>query len=163
MITLRRYKKDDAEKIASWTKDEVAFRLWCADRFKKYPLQIDEFNQMYDNTDKNSFFGMIAEDNGECVGHLFFQTLSPHRIKLGLIIVDSARRGMGYGKRMLEAAISYAKNNLKAKTVTLSVFDSNISAYKCYCSLGFKETGNKTVYDFFGEKHNYIELEYIIE
>ena len=163
MIGFRKYNKDDAKMIADWIKDEKAFRLWCADRFKKFPLQVDEFNQMYDNTDKSSFFGMIAEDNGECVGHLFFQILSEDKIKFGLIIVDDSKRGMGYGKRMLEAAISYAKNNLKAKTVTLSVFNSNVSAYKCYLSLGFKETGNKTVYDFFGEKHNYIELEYIIE
>ncbi|MBE6718412.1 MAG: GNAT family N-acetyltransferase [Ruminococcaceae bacterium] len=162
MINLRQYKKEDANLVVGWIKNEMALKLWCADRFDVYPLTADKFNEMYEKNGNDDFFGMIAEDEGQTVGHLFFQILNPQKIKFGLIVVDDTKRGMGYGKKMLEAAIVYAKTKFDAKTLTLSVFDSNVSAYRCYLSLGFKETGNKTVYDFFGKKHTYIELEYII-
>ncbi len=36
-MNLRPYKKEDAAKILSWIKNERAFRLWSADRYKNYP------------------------------------------------------------------------------------------------------------------------------
>ncbi len=161
MIKLRPYKQTDAEKIVGWITDEKAFRLWCADRFQSYPLSAEEFNKIYTTSNSDSFFGMISEDEGEIIGHLFFQNLGNSKYKLGLIIVDSSKRGKGYGEKMLKCALSFAESELDAKTVTLSVFDSNISALNCYKKLGFKETGKFVEYILGGEKHNYFELEYI--
>lgn len=159
MLKLRPYKTSDAEHIVSWIEDENAFRLWCADRFKDYPLTAEEFNKLYQKRNED-FFGMIAEDEGYIIGHFFIQKLQQDKYKFGLIIVDNTKRGKGYGKKMLIEALNFAKTTLKAKYVTLSVFDTNESAYKCYLNLGFKETGNYITHTLFGKEHKYIELEY---
>lgn len=159
MLKLRPYKSSDAKYIVNWIEDEKAFRLWCADRFENYPLLPEDFDKLYQNRN-DDFFGMIAEDEDDIIGHFFIQRLQQDKYKFGLIIVDNTKRGKGYGKRMLLEALNYAKTNLKAKSVTLSVFDINESAYKCYLNLGFKETGTYVTHNLFGKKHNYIELEY---
>ena len=159
MLKLRPYKPTDSAHVVGWITNEEAFRLWCADRFENYPLSPEEFNKMYENK-PNDLFGMIAEDNGDIIGHFFVQKLQQDRYKFGLIIVDNTKRGKGYGKRMLLTAFNYAKTTLKAKSITLSVFDTNEAAYKCYLNLGFKETGNYITHTFFGKEHKYIELEY---
>ncbi len=160
MLQLRPYKTSDAEHIVSWIEDEKAFRLWCADRFENYPLSPEEFNKLYQKKN-DDFFGMIAEDEGNIIGHLFIQRLQQDKYKFGLIIVDNTQRGKGYGKGMLIEALNFAKTTLKAKSVTLSVFDTNESAYKCYLKLGFKETGNFVTHTLWGKSQNYIELELV--
>ncbi|MBQ6702102.1 MAG: GNAT family N-acetyltransferase [Clostridia bacterium] len=159
MLTLRPYKKEDAKTVLSWIKDERAFRLWCADRFDDFPLSEEKLNEIYSD---NDYSGMIALDGNEVIGHFFIQDLKHDSYKFGLIIVDSTKRGKGYGKKMLLTALDYAKNTLKAKRVVLAAFDTNPAAYCCYRGLGFKNTGKTTEYTFFNEKHSYIELEYFI-
>lgn len=155
-IELRAYTPQDGKTVVSWIGDERAFRMWCGDRFENYPLSADEFNKIYNAP--TAIAGMIACDGGEAVGHFFVQPLGNGIYKLGLIIVDSQKRGKGYGKRMLESAIEYAKTNLNAKVLILYAFESNLAAYNCYKSLGFTETGGITEYEFLGEKHCYVEL-----
>ena len=162
MLNLRPYKTNDAEHIVSWIEDENAFRLWCADRFENYPLLPEEFSKLYQNKN-DDFFGMVAEDEGDIIGHFFIQKLNQAKYKFGLIIVDSTKRGKGYGKKMLQLALEYAKTTLKAKSITLLVFDINKSAYKCYLNLGFKETGNYVTHTLLGQPHNYIELELVFQ
>lgn len=48
-MNLRPYKKEDAAKILSWIKNERAFRLWSADRYKNYPCQPSDINDNYLN------------------------------------------------------------------------------------------------------------------
>ena len=159
MIKLRPYTFDDANKILRWISDEESFFLWCADRFKNYPLSSEEFNeQLY--IDNNVYKGFVAVDENEVIGHLFIQHLQNDEYKFGLIIVDSSKRGKGYGKQMLIEALEFAKKEYNAKKVTLSVFDTNISAYNCYISLGFKETRDYVLHKFLGKEYKYIELEY---
>ncbi len=158
MITFRPYENKDAETIASWIPNEKAFRLWCADRFKNYPLTAEEFNNIYKTGELS---GLVAQDGNSVIGHLFMQNLGQDKYKFGLIIIDSSIRGKGYGKSMLLSAIDYAKQKFGAKVITLSVFDNNVSAFECYKKLGFSENGKYTEYNLFGQTHKYIELEYI--
>ena len=160
MITLRPYTQEDSKLTVSWLTDEKAFRLWCADRFDNYPLSPEEFDTIY--KDGSPLLGFIAEDEQTAVGHFFMNPQENGVCKFGLIIVDSKKRGQGYGKKMLETAICYAKKHMSAKKVILSVFTDNISAYKCYKDLGFKENGNFVSLEILGEKKDYIELEYLI-
>lgn len=157
MITLRPFTDNDASTVLGWIKDEKAFWLWCSDRFKSYPLSPEEFCLIYKDP---SMQGYIAQDAGQDIGHLFMQTLGQNKYKFGLIIVDSAKRGCGYGRKMLECAISFAKEKLNAKTITLCVFDENVSAYELYKKLGFEKTGNYTEPVLFGGQKKYFEMEY---
>lgn len=82
-------------------------------------------------------------------------------IRLGFVIVDDKKRGMGYGKRMIQMATRYAFDMLKAEKVTLGVFENNPSAYYCYKAAGFSEIvmEQEIVLEMLGEKWKVIELE----
>ena len=80
-------------------------------------------------------------------------------IRLGYIIVDSSIRGKGYGKKLIEEAIEYAKNELGAKEINLGVFTNNEKALKCYKSIGFEEIAiEKNAYQFYDEQWDCVEL-----
>lgn len=61
---------------------------------------------------------------------------------------------MGLGKKMLELGLDYAFKTGNASTVSLGVFENNLSAYYCYRSAGFKdiETQRIETYEILGEK-----------
>ncbi|MBR6402294.1 MAG: GNAT family N-acetyltransferase [Eubacterium sp.] len=145
-MKLRPYKKEDAEKIVSWIHDEVSFRKWCADRFEKYPITAEDMNYKYidcngDCDGSGIFFPLTATVGDEIVGHLFLRYLDEEKtlVRIGFVIIDDTKRGMGYGRQMIELAVQYAKDKLNAKRITLGVFENNPSAYKCYKAAGFTE------------------------
>ena len=81
-------------------------------------------------------------------------------IRFGFVIVDDSRRGKGYGKRMLELGLEYAFKILKARKVTIGVFENNAPAYHCYKALGFQEVQQEEyeVIKFRDEEWKIIEL-----
>ena len=162
MIRLRQYEASDAQTILSWIHDEVSFRKWCADRYDHYPISADDMNKQYGSADQDRFFPMTAVDESGIVGHMIMRYTddNKHTIRFGFVIVDDRKRGRGYGKRMLEAAVSYALDNFGVKRITLGVFNNNDAAYRCYLSAGFREIGRDSVFRVFGEEWKCIEMEY---
>lgn len=164
MLRLRPYKPCDAEKIVSWTGDEISFRKWCADRYDKYPITADDMNRHYRQYDyEENFFPMTAFDESGVVGHLIIRFTDSKKTvaRFGFIIVDSTKRGMGCGRQMLELAVKYTLEILRADKITLGVFDNNPSAYACYKSVGFKEKADteKVCYRIMDEDWLCSELE----
>ena len=160
---LRKYIETDAEKILSWISDERAFRLWSADRYGEYPITPDEINQNYRECCKNGGFCPVTliDDNETIIGHLILRNPTEDKsiIRLGFIIVDNKVRGKGYGKKLLELAIRYAREELKAQEINLGVFKENEGAYKCYTSVGFKEVGvEHNAYIFNDETWDCVEM-----
>ncbi|MBO4864231.1 MAG: GNAT family N-acetyltransferase [Eubacterium sp.] len=169
-MILRPYEPGDAEIIISWIKDEKSFRKWSSDRYKSYPITADDMNYKYidcngDCEGPDSFFPLTAVCDEEVVGHLILRyTDEGHTvIRVGFVIVDDAKRGMGYGRKMLRLAVKYAKEVLKAERLTLGVFDNNPNAYNCYKAAGFKEAEKQErfAYDYNGEKWKCIEMEMV--
>lgn len=169
MLKLRPYKPCDAATVLSWCNDEVSFKKWTADRYPAYPITADDMNKYYFEsnggcTDPDNFFPMTAFDESGVVGHLImrFTDESKTVLRFGFIIVDTSIRGKGYGKSMIQLALKYAFEILKVKKVTIGVFENNPAARNCYKSVGFKDSATKetTVFNFFGETWNCLELEY---
>lgn len=167
-LKLRPYKPKDAEAIVSWIKDEKELRKWSSDRYGAYPITAKDINYKYlecngDCEEADNFYPMTAVDANGPVGHLILRYTNEKKtvIRLGFIIVDDNKRGMGYGKRMIQMAIQYAFDMLKAEKITLGVFDNNPSAYYCYKAVGFQEiTMEKDlILEILGEKWKCIELE----
>lgn len=141
-MELRKYTETDAIEILKWIKNEREFKLWSADRYKKYPISSDDINQNYKECMKNSeFYPMTLVDREKIVGHIILRKPNPkeNKIRLGFIIVDNKMRKKGYGRFLINEAINYAKNELKASEINLGVFANNENAYKCYKSVGFVE------------------------
>ncbi|MBR4342590.1 MAG: GNAT family N-acetyltransferase [Lachnospiraceae bacterium] len=172
MLRLRPFKSKDSEIIASWLKDEDIFWKWGGERFGDFPISARDIEEKYlehngDCTEYDNFYPLIAYGNDGVVGHFIIRYINgdPGVLRFGWVIVDDRKRGKGYGKRMLELGLEYAFKILKAKKVTIGVFENNESAYKCYKSLGFKEAPEQepVIRDIKGEQWKVIELEYVPE
>lgn len=154
-MELRKYEENDANKILSWIGDERSFRLWSADRYSNYPIKSDDINNNYRECMQNGkFYPLSMVDNGKLIGHLIIRYPDDNKnsVRLGFIIVDNTKRGMGYGKKIILEAVKYVKENLGAKEITLGVFSVNQDALKCYESVGFETIYiDKNVYKFHDE------------
>ena len=170
-LRLRQYKPCDGAEIVTWCKDEYSFRKWCSDRWKTYPLSVDEMNHKYwenngDCLEEDNFYPMTLVDNNKVVGHLILRYTDKNKqiIRFGFVIVDDKIRGKGYGKKLLALAKKYSFEILNAKKVTLGVFENNPKAYYCYKAAGFKEIPleEDIYYEIFDEKWKCIEMEALL-
>ncbi len=157
MLRLRPYNSNDAEQILSWSKDETAFYKWTAGVLGEYPLSKEKFNSVA------NLMAFTAIDDNEITG--FFTMRNPSEsfdeLRFGFVVVDSLKRGKGYGKNMLQLGLKYAKEIYGAKKVSLGVFENNESAYHCYKSVGFQDIilNESETYHVLGEDWKCLELE----
>ncbi len=118
---------------------------------------------MYDTISKiTKFIPLTFNENGIPVGHLIIRYPEENNDKLvrfGFIILSPELRGKGNGKKMLNIAIDYVKNNLKAKKITLGVFAQNFNALNCYKAVGFKITDKIEKYSVAIGEWDCIEME----
>lgn len=168
MLYLRPYKKDDARTILSWCEDESTFRKWTSDRYDSYPITEKDMNHKYfdcngDCAEADNFYPMTACDENGIVGHFILRYVGAHRdiLRIGFVIIDSQKRGHGYGKRMMRLALEYAFRIAGARKVTIGVFENNIPAYRCYKAAGFHDVKQEAEVfcDLFGETWKILELE----
>ncbi len=162
MLELRLYKNTDAQIIVKWLKNEYAFRQWSADRYENYPITADDMNNYCSQYSDKDLCKLTAVDENGIIGHLTIRFIDEARktARLGFVIVDDTKRGLGYGKQLVLSALKYAFDELKADKVTLGVFENNASAIRCYLSCGFKivEKENIESYRCMGEVWNCIEM-----
>lgn len=167
MLRLRPYKISDAKTIISWCKDEVAFRKWTSDRYESFPINEADMNKKYidnngDCMEPDNFYPMTAFDESGIVGHLIMRYTDEKKttLRLGFVIVDDTKRGMGYGKEMISLSLKYAFEIFKAEKVTIGVFENNMPAYYCYKVAGFKDVETEEIIcELLGEKWKILELE----
>lgn len=169
ILRLRPYKSSDGEAIAGWAgKDEEIYYKWSAGMLGPFPVSAETLNGIYQDQngfceEEDNFYPMVAFDESGVVGHFIMRYLNgDHKIiRFGWVIVDDSKRGKGYGKRMLEMGLKYAFEILKAKKVTIGVYENNAPAYACYKSLGFREVPQDEyrTLNYKGEEWRVIELE----
>ena len=167
MLRLRPYKNCDAKTIVTWCRDEESFRKWTSDRYGSFPITEKDMYQKYvdcngDCAEPDNFYPMTAFDESGIVGHLIMRFTDEEKrvLRFGFVIVDDSKRGRGYGKEMLQLALRYAFEILKAEKVTLGVLKNNPAAYHCYKSAGFRdvEMAEAEVCRVCGELWNVLEL-----
>lgn len=161
-LRMRPYKNCDAATIINWITDEVSFRKWSADRYDHYPIEASDINDMYmKEIDSDSFFPMTAYDDSGVVGHMIMRFLDEEKkdLRFGFIIVDTSKRGKGYGKKMIMLAKKFAFEILKVDRVSLGVFDNNDAAKHCYAAAGLTANGETNMFNLMGEEWMCIELE----
>ena len=168
MLKLRPYKPSDAETILKWIKDEDAFRKWSADRYDHYPITPEDMNHKYINcngdcAEPDNFYPMTVFDESGIVGHLILRYTDKENdiLRIGFVIVDDSKRGMGYGKHMIQLALRFAFEIMKAQKVTLGVLENNPSAYYCYKAAGFRvvTTNEPEYYHLLGMQVKCLDLE----
>ena len=163
MLTLRPFRSADADTVASWIGDEYALRQWSADRYDRCPVTGDDIRAQYARFDGTGrFFPVTACDGRGAAGHMILRYTDEEKtaVRFGFVVVDPARRGQGYGRAMLRLALREAFGPLKAKAVTLGVFENNPAAYRCYRAAGFRECSAEKpeTYHVLGETWRCIEM-----
>lgn len=164
MMTLRPYRAEDAEEIVKWIADERAMRKWSAHWYEQFPVTADDMNRLYEMMTNNVHPEILtAVDADGITGHLILRMTDAEKriIRAGFVIVSDQKRGMGYGKQLMELAVQYAFEKLHAEVVSLGVFENNLPALKCYQSAGFRivETAEPEYFEAFGENWKCLEME----
>jgi len=165
MLRLRPYKKSDAKHIVSWFPDEFALHQWCADGFDHYPITADELNAQYEETAFNDkYFELTAYDEAGVAGHMFmcFRDEELKHVHFCYVVVDINRRGQGLGREMTRLAVKFAKEMLSAEKITLTVFNNNPAAHRCYLAGGFRDVPADApkYYKVMGEEWETTQMEY---
>ena len=163
-LTLRPYKPLDAAVITSWLKSEYLMRQWCADRYEHYPVSPEDMNTYHDrNIDGQHSRALTMTDGNDIVGYITLRTPAdnPTEQRLGFVIVDDSKRGIGLGKSLVSMAVRYAFEELGATKVSLGGFENNPSAIHCYEAAGFHRVSRaeSESYQCLGETWNCIEME----
>ena len=166
-MELRKYQNWDSEIICGWVNDEKSFYQWSAGVIGKFPLAANDLNEHYAPwMNCNRFIPLSAiDEKGNLVGHLrirYPDETNTDIVRFGFVIVDPVLRGHGNGKKMIQLAIDYVKNVLKASKITLGVFANNDCARHCYESIGFQPIGKTEIYKMSVGEWECIEMELIV-
>ncbi len=161
MLRLRPFRTPDAKEIIKWTRKPEEFYKWSAGIMGDYPVSENKLLEVVSaREDSTRYFPFTAFDESGIVG--FFIVRIPgeddKKVRFGFVIVDPSKRGMGYGKQMLNIGLKYAYEIYGADEVGLGVFDNNKQAYHCYKSVGFIENGITEKYEICGETWTDIEM-----
>lgn len=91
--------------------------------------------------------GFVSEAKESIVGFLRLRVsdeaadkLGNNSIELHRLYIHPDYKGMGVGKKLLEAALSYSKQN-KFDWIWLGVWEKNFNAQKVYAKWGFEKFG----------------------
>lgn len=164
-LTLRTYQAADGEFLLDWMEDETTFVKWCGNHFR-YPLTREQLRTYQNANDGqgDSLLFTAAEEGGRPVGHLLVKDITKESAYFGHIILAPEYRNRGWGKELLRQGLQYAFSVLKVPKVTLTVFDSNPSAYQCYKSVGFRSYQTyPNIFPFHEEKWGVCSMERLPE
>lgn len=163
-MMLRNFVATDANEIIKWIKNERELRLWSADRYDKYPITSDNINKNYNECMKGQkFYPLTLIDDNEIIGHLTLRNPKDDltEFRLGFIIINPIFRNKGYGKKLIQEAINFAKNEYGAKKFNLCVFIDNDNAIGCYKSVGFEVFKiDRYAFEFYDENWDCAEMIY---
>jgi len=164
MLRLRPFRTPDAKTIITWTSEPEEFYKWSAGIMGEYPVSEKRLLEAVSAREDNPrYFPLTAFDENGPVG--FFTIRTPgeddKKVRFGYVIVDPSKRGLGYGKKMLQLGLTFAFDVYGAEEVSLGVFDNNAPAYNCYKRVGFVENGIREEYNICDE--NWIDIEMVIK
>jgi ribosomal protein S18 acetylase RimI-like enzyme len=128
--------KSSTEHIAqlqSWFKNQQEMYTWGA---ISCPMSSTEFVHHLRAYHLNSY---SLSDKQQYLLAFGQHYLRLNRHHLGRLVVNPEHRGKGLAKLLINKLIDKAFEQQNAQGVSLFVFRDNLSAYKCYQSLGFVE------------------------
>ena len=163
MMKLRPYHPADAETIVSWIRDEATMHRLAANLYDTFPVTPEEMNRKYDayKLTHNSRSFVMVDERGRAAGHFvwLFRPDDPDTARLCFVIVDDSRRGQGLGGALVRLALQNAREERKARRVTLCVFANNPVAHRCYRKAGFRDLEPVRQVEIMGRKWDCIDME----
>ena len=138
-MKIQKAKITDLKDIIPWISNEQACKMW-AGPYVKFPLIMERLSKDIGFSDDNSY----CYKNDESI-FAFGQLLTKRSgwLHLARIIVDPIRREKGYGQLLCAELIHLAIQKDYQK-ISLNVYRNNVSAFKLYTNLGFREVAEKS-------------------
>lgn len=142
MLTLQPFTPRDFQQLMRWIPNAAFTLQWGGPAFT-YPVtpsQLHQYIYEANTSDATTYvFKAIETTTNEVIGHISIGRVDRiyKRARIGKVLISPHHRGKGYGKQLMNAALTYAFFELQLQHVTLGVFDFNEVAIKCYEGLGF--------------------------
>ena len=123
--------KNNALTICEWSneKGEEFQKQWMGSKIS-YPLDLEKIRKLED------LFSIFHEE--EFIGIIQIIKIEKNNAHLGRFMLNPLKVGQGFGKNALELFVHRIFEDENINSITLTVFDSNITAKKLYEKLGFK-------------------------
>lgn len=138
MITLSKLTPRDFETFRSWIDSEEEL-IQFAGTYFTYPLT-DEQLHNYINDPQRKAFKVILKETDEVIGNIELNLENDIPRLSRLIIGSKNYRGKQIGKKIILKLLEMAFMNYATEVVDVNVYDWNLTALKCYESVGFEET-----------------------
>ncbi|HEY2813830.1 MAG TPA: GNAT family N-acetyltransferase, partial [Acidimicrobiales bacterium] len=135
MVTVRAATIVDAEAVEGACTQVAAEGEWIGPELPLAPGWQDDFRAAVGSPDSTWF---VADVDGLIVGAVFVRK-ERGLAHVGMAIVDS-HRGRGIGRRLLEAAIDWARAT-QCHKIVLEVWPHNARARRLYEAAGFTDEG----------------------
>jgi RimJ/RimL family protein N-acetyltransferase len=140
---LQPFTKADYKNLISWIRNPDELFVWSATSFT-FPLdeiQLDRHCLEVDAPGANRLiFKVIDHKTKEHIGHVELTRMDMERRKasIAFILVDPGKRGLGYGKGVMENIFQECFQKMGMKKLDLFVFDFNTRAVDLYKKMGFE-------------------------
>ena len=130
------YNSGHSSLVHSWIDDEKCYYNLCLG--KGYPPPED----LVDSWQRNAVKSYLIVTGGEPVayGELWDKPFEM-AVEIAHLLVDPARRSLGYGTRMIELLFELASQRKALASVHLNLFVDSKEALNCYLSAGFELVG----------------------
>ena len=146
MIEILPLEKADAERIVAWNAGTSAdFLVQWTGRGYEYPLTADQITSRIDAQSSCDYLLYKIVLNNEMIGTIELMAIdkAAKRARIGRFLLDPALAGKGYGTAALKAFVRKAQDALGIEKLSLSVFDYNHAAIRCYEKAGFQSVGRE--------------------
>lgn len=144
-----------AEVIASWATSQAEVVLFAGPGVL-WPLSANALLASDGEAGRQVLVLTDARDNPVATGSLVPK--SDRVVRISWVLVDPARRGEGWGRRMLEALIARAESDPSVQATELGVFTHNRVALALYERLGFTPTATARTAEVGDESWHSIDL-----
>lgn len=139
---LQPFLKSDIKVLISWIRTPDELFMWSADTFT-FPLdekQLEKHAQEASGPGGRLMYKAVDARTKEPVGHIELTRIDRDKGKASIayVLVDPERRGLGYGKAMIQNILHECFDQMKLSKVDLFVFEFNTVAIQCYQSTGFQ-------------------------
>ncbi|CAH0529433.1 GNAT family N-acetyltransferase [Vibrio hippocampi] len=153
---LRKFLAHEAGVISCWFSTYNEFLLWGG-RVFSWPIEHAEIIKR-SKQQEIEFFTLT--DGNEVLGFIELQHMSRTEIRLCRVAVSPSHRGNGLGKTLISLSLAEIKRRNQYQVVTLAVFTKNVTAHKCYCSIGFSAVDKEPKFkEFGGERWPLVQME----
>lgn len=134
--------ESETELLASWDQDSEYQRLYDSEPARLASVNVQrEWAEEWLKDCYVFAIRTLADDKMIGVVELDDFNWVTGDVWLGIGLGDRAYWGQGYGTDAMRVLIRYAFEELNLRRISLSVFEYNERAVKCYRKLGFKEEG----------------------